>query len=172
MARTAGTVAAVTEPIARIAPTPDAPLGRSDATRRWALAFEDGTPWFPGLTRPEAEAAAPWLAPMRPAERRDALVAVVLPVVLSDGAGPYVIDGRGRLVLVLGPHRSLGGASVAMGPAEPDHVLGLVERNGAGWRWIARAEVAPADRIAALDELDEVSDLPAAAAWADRRGVA
>jgi len=100
------------------------------------------------------------------------LVAVVLPVVLSDGAGPYVIDASGGLVLVLGPHRRLPGGLVAMGPAEPDHAIGLVERSGAGWRWIARAEVAPADRIAALDELDEVADRPAAAAWAERRGVA
>jgi hypothetical protein len=162
----------VTPPISRLMPAPEAVLGRSDPTRRWAIAFEDGSPWFPGLTRPEAEAAAPWLAAMAPAERRAALVAVVLPVVLSDGAGPYVIDARGGLVLVLGPHRALAGALVAMGPAEPDHAIGLVERSEHGWRWIVRAQVAPADRLAALDALDEAGDRPAAAAWAERLGVA
>jgi hypothetical protein len=162
----------VAEPFPRLVPAADAPLGRSDATRRWALAFADGTALFPGVTRPEGEAAAVWLGALPPAEREGALVAVVLPVLTTEGAGPYLVDPRGRLMLVLGPHRLVPGVHVAMGPAEPRHAIGLVEPSGAGWRWVARADVAPADRISALDELDAASERAAAAAWADRRGVA
>jgi hypothetical protein len=152
---------------------PDAGLGRADPTRRWAIAFPDGSTRFAGLTRPEAEAALGWLAAGSVREADIALVAVALPVVLSDGAGPHLLDARGRLVLALGPHPAIAGASIAMGPAEPAHPIGLVRPDpSGGWRWIVRAEVAPEDRVDALDRLHEVDDERAARAWAQHRSAA
>jgi hypothetical protein len=148
-----------------------APLGSSDPTRRWALRFPDGTVRFPGVTRVEGFAAAGALAAAADPDR--ALVQVTLPVVLSDGAGPHLVDADGRLVLALGPHPRIGGAAVAMGEAAPHHAIGLVEPLAQAplWRWIVRAWVAPADRVAALDALDAAADRAAAEAWErDRRG--
>jgi hypothetical protein len=97
-------------------------------------------------------------------------VQVTLPVVLSDGAGPHLVDADGGLVLALGPHPHIAGASVAMGEAAPDHAIGLVEAAGDGgvWRWVARARVAPEGRIAALDDIDAAPDREAAARWEGR----
>lgn len=134
---------------------PDAPAGGTDATRRWALAFSDGRERFPGIARTEA---GPVLsAPPAPAGEWDRLlVRVVLPVVLSDGAGPHLLDAEGRLVLALGAHPRLPDAALAMGEGRPDHRVGLVTPVGDGalWRWLADDVVAPADRVAALDALD------------------
>ncbi len=149
-----------------------AALGSSDHTRRWALRFPDGAVRFPGVTRIEGFAAAAALAGQ--ADPGRALVQVTLPVVLSDGAGPHLVDADGRLVLALGPHPHVAGASVAMGEAAPDHVVGLVEPAGGGgglWRWVARARVAAEGRVAALDAIDAAPDRDAASRWErDHRG--
>ena len=148
-----------------------AALGSSDPTRRWALRFADGSVRFAGVTRIEGFAVAPALAGAPDPAR--ALVQVTLPVVLSDGAGPHLVDADGRLVLALGPHPHVADASVAMGEAAPDHAVGLVEPAGDGglWRWVARARVAPDGRVAALDALDAAPDREAAARWErDHRG--
>jgi hypothetical protein len=120
---------------------------------------------FAGVTRVEGFTAAAALAGEPDPGR--ALVQVTLPVVLSDGAGPHLVDADGRLVLALGPHPHVAGTSVAMGEAAPGHAVGLVEPAGDGglWRWIARARVAPEGRVAALDALDVAPDREAAARW-------
>jgi hypothetical protein len=164
-------VGAAGAPPPRLVPAPSAPLGRSDVTRRWALAPTGGAPRFAGVTRPEGEGAIPWLAAIDPAGWDGALIAVTLPVVLAEGAGPYLIDVDGRLVLAVAPHPRLAGAHVAMGPAEPRQPIGLIRPAAeGGWRWLARAEVEPADRLAALDEVDEVADEVGARAWGARWG--
>jgi hypothetical protein len=146
-----------------------AALGSSDPTRRWALRFPDGVERFAGLTRIEGFAVADALAGEADPDR--ALVPVTLPVVLSDGAGPHLVDADGRLVLALGAHPAIAGASVAMGEAAPAHAVGLVERAGDGplWRWVARARVAPGDRVEALDALDAAPDRAAAVRWERER---
>ena len=55
---------------------------------------------------------------------------VTLAVVLSDGAGPYLLDARGRLTLVLGAHRGISRAHVTMGDAGGDQGIGLTRRRG------------------------------------------
>ncbi len=149
---------------------PDAPAGASDATRRWALRMDDGVERFAGVTRVEAAAAGPALQALGPDGWDDGLVEIVLPVVLSDGAGPYLLDADGRITLVLGPHPAITGAHVAMGHPAPGHHVGLVARAGAAWRWLARAEVDPAGRVAALDALDACPGLPEALRWAAGHG--
>ena len=59
-----------------------------------------------------------------------------------------------------------------MGPAEPDHPIGVVRAaaGNAGWRWLGRADVAPERRLAALDDLDAASDEAMVAEWAVRYG--
>jgi hypothetical protein len=154
-----------------LVPVAGAPVGRADATRRWCLADRDGAPRFAGVTRPEGEAAARWLADVPGEEWNGLLVPVALPVVLSGGAGPYLLDASGRLVLVVAEHPAIPGVRVAMGPAEPHHPIGLVSpRAEGGWRWLARAEVTPAGRLAALDELDGLGDEDGARRWAARWG--
>jgi hypothetical protein len=148
-----------------------AALGAPDPTRRWALRFPDGRVRFAGVTRVEGFAAAEALAGEPDPDR--ALVQVSLPVVLSDGAGPHLVDAAGRLVLALGPHPRIAGAAVAMGEAAPAHAVGLVERAGDGplWRWVARSDVEPGERVAALDAIDAAPDREAARRWeAGRRG--
>jgi hypothetical protein len=134
---------------------PDAPIGRADPTRRWAIGFPGGAARFPGVTRPEADRAAPALAALPADELPRALVAVELPVLMAEGAGPYLLDHDGRLTLALAAHPAIADAAVAMGEPKPGHRIGLVRSAGRGvWRWLALAEVAPADRLAALDALD------------------
>ena len=150
---------------------PRAPIAGSDPSRRWALAGADGVARFAGVTRPEGEAAAPVIAGI-PAGRWDRLlVQVTLPVVLSDGAGPYLLDARGRLALVLGPHRGISHAHVTMGDPVPLHAIGLTRRLDGGpvWEWTARADVAPGDAVEALDALDALGDARAAGEWERRR---
>jgi len=150
---------------------PGAPAGAGDATRRWALAFPDGRRRFAGVTRPEGEAAAAELARMRAAEWELALVEVVLPALLSDGAGPHLLDAGGRVTLALGPHPRVPDALVAMGEPAPGHRVGLVRRRGSTkvWTWLVSAVVAPPDRVEALDALDRAADLNEAVAWQERR---
>lgn len=151
----------------RLVQAPRAPAGSGDPSRRWALAFGDGAERFPGITRPEGDAAAAELARMPPDGWDAALVEVVLAVVLSDGAGPYLIDAAGRITLVLAAHPALEDVHLAMGEPVPDHRIGLVRRRPGGpvWEWIARAEVPPEGRVAALDELDALTDPAGAGAW-------
>jgi hypothetical protein len=145
-----------------------AALGSPDPTRRWGLRFPDGTVRFAGITRIEGFAAATPLGAEPDPDR--ALVRVTLPVVLSDGAGPHLVDADGRLVLVLGPHPHVAGTAVAMGESAHGHAIGLVEDAGEGgvWRWVVRARVAPEGRIAALDAIDAAADREAAARWEAR----
>lgn len=140
-------------------------------TRRWALAAE-GPARFPGLTRPEGEVAAGWLAGLAADEWDRSLVPIALPVVVSDGAGPYLLDAAGRLILAVADHPRIPDARVAMGPAEPDHPIGVIRAapGNAGWRWLGRADVAPERRLAALDDLDAATDESALAQWAARYG--
>jgi hypothetical protein len=153
-----------------------APLAGGDPTRCHAIRA-DGRELLPGLTRPEADAAAGWLSHMPNADRCLVLVEVTLPVVLSDGAGPHLLDGSGALVLALGPHPHIAGARVAMGaappgppaaPRAPSHVVGVVAPQPAGgWLWLARAEVAEHERVAALDGADQATGPPDLRRWAD-----
>ena len=151
---------------------PSAPAGSSDPSRRWALATPGGAELFPGVTPVEGRAAAPVLAGMAAERWGTALVAVTLPVVLSEGAGPYLLDAGGRITLVLAPHPALAGAHVAMGEPAPEHRIGLVRPvEGPVWEWTVCAEVAPGRRVEALDALDAAADEAAAARWGgvDRR---
>ncbi len=149
---------------------PSAPIGSGDISRRWGLQMPDGAVRFGGVTRPEGEAAATAVAAMDPATWDRLLVEVTLAVVLSDGAGPYLLDARGRLTLVLGPHRGISRAHVTMGDAGGKQAIGLTGRLDSGpvWEWIACAEV-PADQVVgALDALDELIDLSGVPEWERR----
>ena len=149
---------------------PAAPLGGGDPTRRWGVRCGDGAVRWAGLTRPEAEALIDGLGACE-AAFADILVQIELDVVLSDGAGPYLLDADGLLVLVLGTHPAGGGAHVALGQPRPDRArLGAVIPAGFtdGWAWIARAEVPAAARIPVLDELAAAHDTAALRAWAVR----
>lgn len=150
-----------------IVAAPSAPIGSGDISRRWALAMPDGVERFAGVTRPEGQSAATAIAATDPGSWDRMLVEVTLAVVLSDGAGPYLLDARGRLTLVLGPHRGISRAHVTMGDADGDQGIGLTRRLGAGpvWEWIARAEVPQARVVAALDSLDELIDPSGVAEW-------
>lgn len=140
-------------------------MGSADVTRRWGVAA-GGEVLFPGLTRPEANAAATWLATRAPDERRRSLVQIELPVVLSGGAGPHLLDSSGTLILGVGVHPSIAGALVSMGPAEPLHPLGLVERSpDGGFRWVVLGWTSGDGRVAALDALDACMDPAAAETW-------
>ncbi len=92
---------------------------------------------------------------------------------ISEGAGPYLLDAEGRITLALGPHPAIAGSLVAMGEPGPGHRIGLVRRIAVRlWAWEVDAEVAPAGRVAALDSLDAAADAAAARRWQDeaRRG--
>jgi hypothetical protein len=149
---------------------PRAPAGAGDATRRWALAFPDGRHRFAGVTRPEGQAAAVELARMGAGEWERALVEVALPALLSDGAGPHLLDAGGRVTLALGSHPRVPGALVAMGEPAPGHRVGLVRRRGSTrvWTWLVAAVVAPPARVEALDALDRAADLNEAVGWQER----
>jgi hypothetical protein len=154
-----------------IVAAPQAPIAAGDVSRRWALASPDGVARFAGVTRPEGQAAAAAMAGIDPARWDRLLVQVTLAVVLSDGAGPYLLDARGRLTLVLGPHRGISHAHLTMGDAVPLHAIGLTRRLDGGpvWEWIARADVPPAGAAEALDALDELIDSDGAGEWEGRR---
>ncbi len=150
-----------------IVAAPRAPIASGDVSRRWALAAPDGVARFAGVTRPEGQAAAAAMADIDPGRWDRLLVQVTLAVVLSDGAGPYLLDARGRLTLVLGPHRGISHAHVTMGDAVPLHAIGLTRRlaDGPVWEWVARADVPPAGPAEALDALDELTDSGGAGEW-------
>lgn len=153
-------------PAIALVPAPSAPAGSADATRRWALAFPDGTVRFPGVARTEAQAVLPALQGADAAGWDAFLVQIELPVLLSDGAGPHLLDAAGRLTLALGPHPALAGQRVAMGEPAPHHRIGLVAQvDGRLWRWTVDAEVAPARRVDELDRLDAATDAAAMRRW-------
>jgi hypothetical protein len=144
----------------------DAPMAGGDPTRRYAVAA-DGQVLLPGLTRDEAARACEWLGGLPAADRGMALAEVALPVVLTDGAGPHLLDAAGRLVLVLGTHPALPDADLAMGQAGAGYVVGLVRRVGdGGWAWLAVANLHEEERVAALDELDALADGRGLRGWA------
>ena len=154
----------------QIQPAPDAALGRSDETRRWAIRDARGQLLFPGLTRPEAAGALTTL----PADSwEDYLVAVTLPVLLTDGAGPHLVDVRGNLVLAVADHPRLAACKLALGPEGGRERIGLVaQHSSAVWRWAAQAVLDPAHRVPALDALEDLKTradiegwLRDAAAW-------
>ena len=153
-----------------LVPAPGAPAGASDATRRWALAFPDGVIRFAGLTPEEAAALPAAMDGWAPGRWDRALVEVALPVIVSDGAGPYLLDATGRITLALGDHPTLPGLRVAMGEARPRHRVGLVRPTGEArvWEWRWDAEVDPEMRVAALDALDGVADADGADGWQRR----
>jgi hypothetical protein len=147
---------------------PAAPAGSGDPTRRWALAFPDGGVRFPGIARTEGQAVLAALEAIDPGDWDRHLVEVSLPVLVSEGAGPHLLDAGGRLTLVLAPHPSLADERIAMGEAAPAHRIGLVRRvEGRLWRWSADAEIDPARRVLELDRLDAVADEAGARRWQD-----
>jgi hypothetical protein len=154
----------------QLVPCQGAPLGGGDPTRRWGVRCADGVVRWPGLTRPEAVALVDALEG-RDVVLADVLVQVELDVVLSDGAGPYLVDADGLLVLVVGPHPAADGDHVAIGQPGPQRArIGAVRRTGfaGGWVWIVRAEVPGPARITALDALAAAGDQAALRGWADR----
>lgn len=158
-----------------LVPAPGAPLGAGDPTRRWALAFADRAVRFPGITRDEAGRVATALAAAAPERRERMLVEVALPVLLTEGAGPHLLDASGALVLGLADHPApaLAPARVAMGSAPGGERIGLAAPLGAGvWEWRVAAVVPEARRVAALDELDAAAGEAEALAWQGRwRGI-
>ena len=160
------------QPAAEIAvvAAPDAPAGGADPTRRHALRFPDGRTRFPGLARDEAEDLGPAIGAEGPARWDRLLVEVALPVVLSDGAGPHLLDDAGRLTLALADHPRLAPARVAMGAPAPAHRIGVVRPTGVRrlWEWLADAEVEPARRVDALEALDGVADAVGLERWQRR----
>jgi hypothetical protein len=151
----------------RIQPAPDAVLGRSDDTRRWAIVDAAGERRFPGVTRPEARRA---LGGLPRASWGAYLVAVALPVLLTDGAGPHLLDAEGNLVLALADHPHLPGCKLALGPLRGAEQAGVVEPAGAEalWRWATRAVIDPAHRAAALGALEAVIDRAQLEGWVRR----
>ncbi len=152
-------------------PVPASPLAGGDPTRRFGIGA-DGEVMFAGLTRPESEAVAQWLEGFDASARTAALIPIELGVVLSDGAGPHLLDVSGALVLVVGEHSHVPGAWVAMGVPSPLCGVGAVERDGHVYRWIGRVEVAEAGRVAVLDALDACTDRDAVHRWAAHGGEA
>ncbi len=148
-------------------PAPDATLGRADPTRRRRLRFSDGREGFPGVTAVEADRVGDVLDALESADRGAHLVAVGLDVVVSDGAGPYLVDAEGRLMLVVGAHPAVPETSVALGPGAPGrHRVGAVRAASPGlWRWVACADVPDGRRVEALDGLAAAADPAALGGW-------
>jgi hypothetical protein len=162
--------------VTRVVPADDAALGSGDPTRRWALADGQGVVRWPGLTRNEADALANVLSASGSVDPDAVLGQVELGVVLSDGAGPYLVDADGVLVLVVDAHPHLDGVAIAIANTATDRVrIGAVRPLAApaGWEWVARAGCAAADRIGALDDLARTESLQGLQGWSrtwDGRG--
>lgn len=154
-----------------VVPAPRAPLARGDVTRRWGLAAGvSSEPLFPGLTRPEADryATREELGGAGP----ETLVAVVLDAVLSDGAGPHLLDRDGELSIALGPHPLMDGLRVAMAQtSDGRRAVGVVSDDGDGlWSWRARVVVPQPEAVGHLDALAEVADGEGLVRWAGGDG--
>ena len=147
-----------------------APMSGGDPSRVHGVT--DGTRvLLPGLTRPEAEAACEWLAALDESDLPLALAEVVLPVVLTGGAGPYLLDANGALMLALAEHPAVPGARVVMGAVPGGSAVGAARPvSGPGWAWLVRARVDDADRVRALDEVDDACTAADLRQWADRWG--
>ena len=147
-----------------------APMSGGDPSRVHGV--DDGTRvLLPGLTRPEAEAACGWLAALDASDLPLALAEVVLPVVLTGGAGPYLLDADGALMLALAEHPAVPDARVVMGAIPGGSAVGAARPvSGFGWAWLVRARVDDADRVRALDELDDARTSADLRQWADRWG--
>jgi hypothetical protein len=155
-------------------PAPTAPLGASDATRRWCVVGDDGQARWPGLTRVEADAVCAALGGSADARVKAALIQVDLGVVISDGAGPYLVDADGVLVLVLDLHAHIARGHITMGQVgERRTRIGLVR--GAGhegiWEWVVQVQIDAADRVAVLDQLAAVETAPALVRWCEDVGL-
>ncbi len=121
---------------------------------------------FPGLTGPEASAATPILDALD--DRSRALVRIALPVLLTEGAGPHLLDADGRLTLAVGPHPGDDAWRVAMGEPSGAQRVGVVtpiDPDRLAWRWLAVAEIVEAERVAALDALVAATDPSALEVW-------
>jgi hypothetical protein len=160
-----------------------------DPTRNKGLRLGPGARvLFPGLTSDEAERLAGEIGHVvggGAGGRGDAggaadrlLVRIDVPAILSDGAGPHLLDAFGHLTIAIADHPRIGGTRVAMGEPHPGHTIGLVaplrpgEETPFVWRWVGRRDVSPGDRVAGLDELDSLESVEATAAWERRAGPA
>lgn len=153
-------------------------LTAGDPTRSRGIRLASGDHvFFPGLTPGEAAGAVAEMAggvgeSLEDARLESLLVRIDLAAILSDGAGPHLLDAAGRLTIAVGPHPIISGARLAMGEPHPEHTIGVVrplrdpDEHPLMWRWIGRREVPPAGRAAALDELDELESVEAVVAWA------
>lgn len=149
---------------------PDAALGAGDPTRRWGVRCPDDRVRWPGVTRFEAVGLVQAGSALA-ATPDDVLAQVDLGVVLSDGAGPYLVDADGLLVLVVDVHPVLAGLHVAMGQPGPEWArIGAVRPLGSGgcWSWVCRADVPVSARIAVLDLLVAADGDAALQAWVAR----
>jgi len=149
--------------------TADSALSGVDPSRRYGLALGGGAPAFAGLGHDEAERVAAALGGLSQVGAGALLVEVVLPIVLSDGAGPHLLDVDGRLTLAVADHPTIPGARIAVGAASPLQRIGLVRRaepaSAPLWEWLAVREAPESQRVAVLDELDGIADENAAMAW-------
>ena len=147
----------------RIISAPDAPLGDGDPTRRWAITDRNGAARFPGVTPGEARSILGVGAP----HWEGALARISLPVLLSDGAGPHLLDADGHLVLALADHAAAPGGRIALGPVGAREQLGVVAPLDGRvlWRWEARAEIDGARRVEALDALEVARTAGELDAW-------
>lgn len=156
-----------------VVPDAGGTLGGADATRRYALDLPGVGCRFGGVTRPEGARAAEALAALSIGDPNDMLVEIALPVVMTDGAGPYLVDAAGALVLAVGAHPHLGGACIAMSGSGPASgcTVGLIEPVRLPlWGWQARCVVDHSARVACLDALDEVPSASAVGIWVDAWG--
>lgn len=155
-------------------------MSAADPTRSQGIGLGSGTrARFPGLTVAEAERVGRDLD-VEPesdiaATLERTLVRIDLPAVLSDGAGPHLLDADGHLTLALGVHPKIDGTRVVMGEPHPEHAVGLVtpisdEEPSFLWRWLGRRDVSPADRVRALDEIHDLASIEAVMAWASAGG--
>jgi hypothetical protein len=151
-----------------VRPAPDSALAGGDPGRRMAIRYPDGRDRHPGLTRSEAERAIPALA--QHGVWDGSLIAIELPVLLSEGAGPHLVAADGALVLALADHPRLPGRIAMSAPGARGHLVGLVELlTPPIWVWRARAVVSEPDRVEALDTLDAAADAGALERWASAR---
>jgi hypothetical protein len=157
-------------PAIAVITAPDAPAGAADPTRRHALLFPDGRARFAGIAPDEADEVIPAVRNRPAADWDRLLVEVALPVVLSDGAGPYLLDDAGLVTLAIAPHPRIAELRVAMGAPSPGHRVGVVRKADGTrlWEWIADAVVSPARRVEALDGVDDAADAADLARWQHR----